>query len=705
MPAMTTRQTRSRPELAVDLLDEEGGVVPRSPGAERAQEGEVLAHLGGIDPGRGGQEFGRHRGGARPEQLLEDPLVDGEPGHRGLGDPAGAGARGRRLGPGDGGGWVLRGTGRIVGPRAAAAENPGSWPRPALRPGPSAPRARRSGRLDPRPRPAARAGAADARSSTRATRPVASSSSPSSPGPSWPNAPTQRPATHRRDRDRHPRDALGRTGPGPDGHPGRAVRGPARSPTRVSGPRSSWALPKRSIQAHRGHHLGPRGGSRTVGCRPRHRSGRTGRGWRRPPGCRSPGSPPTTRWAAAGAKTSRPSKVPDGRAVPGGSGPAPRSSAPRPARRPADRAARCPDPPARSVRPDRHLEGHGPALGPHPRVDHGHHHPGAEVGPGRHQQTRQPAATSKAGTGGKVDDRDGRRQRGGGRRGPRRRTRRRFRSRRGSTPPAGARRTAGTFPGPPGSTTARPTRAAPIGSEPVQRLGRRRANRAGEAVGDRQTRTVARSPLTPKNTSRKTCWVPDGQLHLGGEPGVPGREVVDQVGGDVGRLLALGEGGPVAGQEVALRGRTPTRPPARSGKAATVWRAAWAPLLGPTKTACTRVGRAMGVDHGGQAGRRCRRCWRRPGRCPCSSPSGSRPGQQLGLEGGLGGRGRGGGGRPGGGRRRGGGAPAAGHQCAAQHGHHRGEEPSGPARPSPALRPALTGRAAANARWPRPPPR
>ena len=96
MPAMTTVQSRSRPELAVDLLDQEGDVVAGTPGAERAEQRQVLAHLGRVDLGGRAQQLGGDGRRARPQQLLEDPLVDGEAGHRGLGDASARGAGDRR---------------------------------------------------------------------------------------------------------------------------------------------------------------------------------------------------------------------------------------------------------------------------------------------------------------------------------------------------------------------------------------------------------------------------------------------------------------------------------------------------------------------------------------------------------------------------------------------------------------------------------
>ena len=188
-------------QLAVDLLDEEGGVVPRPPGPERAEQRQVLAHLGRVDPGRGGQELGRDRGRTRPEQLLEDALVDGEAGHRGLGDPAGPGPEA----PGSGSGCRGRGaaghgsdrrTREVTAESRMGSGSPDPQPRGGPASGSTAPMSARMRTAAPGPgSPSTRA--ADARSSTRDTSPLASSSSPNSPGsssPEGPHPPGQRPS-------------------------------------------------------------------------------------------------------------------------------------------------------------------------------------------------------------------------------------------------------------------------------------------------------------------------------------------------------------------------------------------------------------------------------------------------------------------------------------------------------------------------------
>ena len=45
------------PELAVDLLAQEFGVVPNPPGPVRTELGKVLADLSGVDACTGGQFF------------------------------------------------------------------------------------------------------------------------------------------------------------------------------------------------------------------------------------------------------------------------------------------------------------------------------------------------------------------------------------------------------------------------------------------------------------------------------------------------------------------------------------------------------------------------------------------------------------------------------------------------------------------------
>ena len=49
------RPALGEPEHVLDLVDQQGDVVADAPGAVRAEVGQVLAQLGRVDPGRGGE--------------------------------------------------------------------------------------------------------------------------------------------------------------------------------------------------------------------------------------------------------------------------------------------------------------------------------------------------------------------------------------------------------------------------------------------------------------------------------------------------------------------------------------------------------------------------------------------------------------------------------------------------------------------------
>ena len=70
----------------IDLDHEIPRVVARSPGAERAEQGEVLAHLGGVDGGQRGQLLRGDGGDVGAYQLGQDPLVDRQAHHSGFGN-------------------------------------------------------------------------------------------------------------------------------------------------------------------------------------------------------------------------------------------------------------------------------------------------------------------------------------------------------------------------------------------------------------------------------------------------------------------------------------------------------------------------------------------------------------------------------------------------------------------------------------------
>ena len=89
------RPVLGQAELAGDLVDEVLDVVADAAGAVGAQVGEVLAQLGRVDPGGGGELLGGDRGDALVGQRAERPQVDGQPGHRGVRDAAGGGTRPR----------------------------------------------------------------------------------------------------------------------------------------------------------------------------------------------------------------------------------------------------------------------------------------------------------------------------------------------------------------------------------------------------------------------------------------------------------------------------------------------------------------------------------------------------------------------------------------------------------------------------------
>ena len=78
-------------ELARDLAHEELDVVADAPGAVGPEVGEVLAHLGRVDASELGELLGGHGPPLVLVDLEERPVVQGEPGDRGLGDGAGLG--------------------------------------------------------------------------------------------------------------------------------------------------------------------------------------------------------------------------------------------------------------------------------------------------------------------------------------------------------------------------------------------------------------------------------------------------------------------------------------------------------------------------------------------------------------------------------------------------------------------------------------
>ena len=139
-----------------------------------------------------------------------------------------------------------------------------------------------------------RTGAAGARSRTRAIRPLASTSRPSSPGSNCPNAATQR-----------------------TGRPGRAAAAPSTQYDGTHG--EPHGRPRRRARSAAGRCRSDRSSPH----RPPHPTRRpraaprawraAGPGWPDPPPDPGPRAAPHTRWAAAGAKRSRPSNVPVGR--------------------------------------------------------------------------------------------------------------------------------------------------------------------------------------------------------------------------------------------------------------------------------------------------------------------------------------------------------------------------------------------------------
>ncbi len=99
MPAITTGHTRSSPSWwsicsMRNAASYPAPLVPNDPSSDRSLR--TLAALRRAAEASTSEET---VGGARPQQLLENPLVDREAGHRGLGDPPGV-RRGRaRLRP------------------------------------------------------------------------------------------------------------------------------------------------------------------------------------------------------------------------------------------------------------------------------------------------------------------------------------------------------------------------------------------------------------------------------------------------------------------------------------------------------------------------------------------------------------------------------------------------------------------------------
>ena len=291
--------------------------------------------------------------GAGPQQLGQDPLVDGQADHGGLGDPprpdrrALAGHRADR-------------TGR------ARHDGLDRRPRPA-RPG--------------RPRPPGRAGRPPSpRRHDQASWPLASTSSPSSPGARSAKAPHPRaPAAGR------PRPPLGDT---------RTVTPRHRAGGSRRRPAASWTLPNRSTQVTSARSRAGRPSSHDRGSVDRVRQPRPASSGRSEP----PGRPgrPRHRAAAAGANTSRPSKV----AGPGRPAPAVASDGggPPPARRrPAASAAGTSSPLSGPTSHAARSVGAPPApppaaSAPHTGVDHRQHDARPEVGQRPGQSAAAPAA-------------------------------------------------------------------------------------------------------------------------------------------------------------------------------------------------------------------------------------------------------------------------------------------------------------------------
>ena len=93
-PTITHFQLWVRPELTADLDQEALDVVADAPGPVRAEVGEVLADLGGVDAGEVGQLLGRHRRPALGLELHQAAVV-----HREARD-GGVGERQRSIRPG-----------------------------------------------------------------------------------------------------------------------------------------------------------------------------------------------------------------------------------------------------------------------------------------------------------------------------------------------------------------------------------------------------------------------------------------------------------------------------------------------------------------------------------------------------------------------------------------------------------------------------
>ena len=160
-------------EGPVDLRDQEPGFVARTPGAERAEERQVLAHLGRVDPGQRGQLLGGDGRCAGPLELGQDALVDGQAQHRRFGDAPRR--RRRRL--------RLLGRVRYSPPRGYRG---GSRRHQT---------ASYQARTTSSPAATFSQWAAEASPATTARCPLASTSRPNSPGSSSPKASTQRSRT------------------------------------------------------------------------------------------------------------------------------------------------------------------------------------------------------------------------------------------------------------------------------------------------------------------------------------------------------------------------------------------------------------------------------------------------------------------------------------------------------------------------------
>src|ERR1700743_893709 len=82
------RPVLRQPQGPGDLIHQILHVVAYAPDAVRPQVAQVLAELGRVDAGRPGELVAGDGGHAALGQRVEGTQVDGQPGHRGLGDAA-----------------------------------------------------------------------------------------------------------------------------------------------------------------------------------------------------------------------------------------------------------------------------------------------------------------------------------------------------------------------------------------------------------------------------------------------------------------------------------------------------------------------------------------------------------------------------------------------------------------------------------------